>query len=144
MRAFLRQLDTETAVVAGVGVLIGLVWLASLPLGLALTGVVAPMGAILLVLRRRWIEIGILLAAMGLVPLLAYRAFGPPVVTAPLRDDVMPIELLAPGGAYFLLVAGVVVALVAGVLELQHGRGRERRGAAHSVRRRHRLGNRPS
>lgn len=115
MRALLATADGLTVVAFAAGAIVGLLWLVNLPLGLALTGVAAPIGAILLLRRARWLEVGVYVAAIGLVPALAYRIVGPPPLPSPLPEDAAPIELMAPGAAYLLFVVGVVLIVLAGV-----------------------------
>jgi hypothetical protein len=129
MRTLLAELGGTTWAAVAVGLLVGALWLVSLPAALALSGLVAPIGAILLVTRRRWLDIGLLIAGIGIVPLVAYRLFGAPIVEPPFREDAVPVELLAPGTAYVLFVIGAAVLLVAGTFELRNARRREGEGA---------------
>jgi hypothetical protein len=139
VRALLGQFDGVTWAAAATGLVTGLTWLVSLPVGLGLTGVLAPIGAILLVLRLRWLEVGLLATGIGLVPSLAYRWFGPPAIEPPLREDLVPLELIAPSAAYLLVVIGLLTTFVVGIFELREGRRRERQEASHDERRRMRI-----
>jgi hypothetical protein len=140
MQAFLGQLDRVTLAAGVVGALTGLLWIVNLPFGLAMTGLVAAIGTMLLVLNRRWLEVGVLLAAIGIVPSFAYRLSGPPPLPDPPPLTGTPAEVLAPGGAYFFLVAGIATIVVAGYFELRHGTRRERLAAERAERRRGRVG----
>ena len=139
MRGLFAQFDGVTWAATGTGLVTGLTWLVSLPVGLGLSGFVAPIGAILLVLRRRWLEVGLLATGIGLVPSLAYRWFGPPPIELPLREDLVPLELIAPSAAYLFLVIGLLTTFVIGIFELRDRRRRERQAARHDERRRRRL-----
>jgi hypothetical protein len=134
MRAFLATLDRITMVAVVAGAAIGTLWLVNLPLGLAVTGIAAPLGVVLLVLRTRWLEAGAYVAGVGLVPSLAYRIGGPPPLPTPLPEDVAPIELMAPGAAYLFFVVGTIVIVVAIIFELRNGRRRERLDASRGMR----------
>ena len=125
MRSLLRGFDRLTGTVVGIGLAVGLAWVLLLPLGIALSGVVAVLGTVLLAFRRRWLEIGLLLLSMGLVPLLAYRWFGAPVV-ATVSGDRLSMELMAPGAAYVFFVIGLGVAITAGWLARGRGRPEDR------------------
>jgi hypothetical protein len=142
MRAFLATLDRMTLVAVVAGAVVGALWLVNLPLGLAATGIAAPLGVVLLVMRARWLETGAYVAAIGLVPGLAYRIGGPPPLPNPLPDDIAPIELMAPGAAYLFFVVGTIVIVVATVFELRSGRRREGLDARRSTREGERLGGR--
>lgn len=140
MRAFLGQLDRVTIIAAIAGAALGALWFVNLPLGLALSGLAAPLGAFAFVMQRRWLEAGAFVAAIGFVPTVAYRIVGPPALPDPLPENVIPAEVLAPGGGYVLMVLGLAVVVVAGILELPHGRRREANEADHARRRSERLG----
>jgi hypothetical protein len=133
------QLDGVTWAATATGLVTGLTWLVSLPVGLGLSGIVAPIGAILLMLRQRWLEVGLLATGIGLVPSLAYRGFGAPIIELPLREDLVPLELIAPGAAYLFVVVGLLTTFVVGIFELRGGRRRERQAARHDERRRRRI-----
>jgi hypothetical protein len=143
VRALIGRFDGVTWAATATGLVTGLTWLVSLPVGLGLSGVVAPIGAILLVLQRRWLEVGLLATGIGLVPSLAYRWFGAPVIEPPLREDLVPLELIAPSAAYLFLVIGLLTTFVVGIFELREGRRRERQEARHGERRRRRSGGSP-
>ena len=140
MRAFMGELDRTSLTALVVGLAIGAAWIVSLPAGFILTGVVLPIGAIILVIGRRWLEVGLLLAAIGIVPSVAYRVLGPPPLPVPMPETFTPPEILAPGGAYFLLLVGTIVVVVAASLEMRHGRRRERQEREHARRKGQRLG----
>ena len=114
MRALLGRLDRVSWIAIGAGLLVGLAWVVVLPIGIALSGIVGLFGLIVLGFRRRWLEIGLLLACIGVVPLLAYRWFGAPLVDS-LGEDELSIELMAPGAAYVFFVVGLAIMVVAGV-----------------------------
>lgn len=135
MRAFLGDLDRWTILAAVVGGLAGALWLVNLPPAMALTGLVAPIGAFAFVMARRWLEAGVLVAAIGLVPTVAYRITGPPPLPDPLPIDSTPIEVMAPGGAYFLLLLGLAVVVVAAITQLRNGVRRQRQESRHQERR---------
>ncbi|HET8777534.1 MAG TPA: hypothetical protein VFN76_07735 [Candidatus Limnocylindria bacterium] len=135
MRTFVGELDRFTAVVVAIGSVVGLLWALILPVGIGLSGFVAAVGAMLLVIRRRWLEIGLLLLPIGLIPLVAYRWFGAPVVEA-LPGDRPSLELIAPGAAYLFFIVGLAVTMVAGWHDLRNAQRRERVEAAHAERRR--------
>jgi hypothetical protein len=69
----------------------------------------------------------------GGLPALWYRLFGEPPDT--LRRDFIPIEAIAPGGATFLAIIGLVVLGVAGLAEFRDVSRREHREARHLERR---------
>ena len=133
MRGFLRQLDGLTGLVALLGALCGAVWIVSTGIGVSLTIVVLLLGTMLLLVRRRWIEIGVLFLVAGGLPALWYRLFGEPPDT--LRRDFLPIEAIAPGGATFLAIIGLVVLGVAGLAEFRDVSRREHQEARHLERR---------
>ena len=112
MRSLLARLDRLSSIAAGAGLLVGLVWVLVLPLGIALSGIAGLFGLIVLGLRRRWLETGLLLAGIGLVPLLTYRWIGAPVIDR-LGEDELSLELVAPGAAYVFFVIGVAITIVA-------------------------------
>lgn len=140
MRAFMGELDRTSLIVLVVGLAVGAAWIVSLPAGLILTGVALPIGAIILVIGRRWLEVGLLLAAVGVVPSVAYRVFGPPPLPVPMPEAFTPPETLAPGGASFLLLVGMIVVVVAASGEMRHGRRRQRQEREHARRKGQRLG----
>ena len=115
MRFLLDRIDRLTRIAIGAGLFVGLAWVLVLPVGIALSGIVGLFGLIVLGFRRRWLEIGLLLACVGLVPLLAYRWFGAPVVDS-LGEDELSMELIAPGAAYVFFVIGLAIAILAGVV----------------------------
>lgn len=115
MSSLLARLDRLSWVAIGSGLAVGLVWVLVLPVGIALSGIVGLFSLIVLGMRGRWLEIGLLLAGIGVVPLLAYRWFGAPLVDS-LGEDELSMELMAPGAAYVFLVTGLAIAIVAGLL----------------------------
>ena len=115
MSSLLARLDRWSWIAIGAGVTVGLAWVLVLPVGIALSGIVGLFSLIVLGLRRRWLEIGLLLAAIGVMPLLAYRWFGAPPVDS-LGEDELSMELMAPGAAYVFFVIGLVVAMVGGLI----------------------------
>ena len=114
MRSLPGRLDRVSWIAIGAGLLVGLAWVVVLPIGIALSGIVGLFGLIVLGFRRRWLEIGQLLSCIGVVPLLAYRWFGAPLVDS-LGEDELSIELMAPGAAYVFFVVGLAIMVVAGV-----------------------------
>lgn len=114
MRSLLARLDRLSWITIGIGLFVGLVWVLVLPLGIALSGIVGLFSLIVLGFRQRWLEIGLLLVAIGVVPLLAYRWFGAPVVDT-LGANELSMELMAPGAAYVFFVIGLAIMIVAGL-----------------------------
>lgn len=135
MRAFLGELDRVTLLVLVIGLVAGGLWLVSLPLGIIVSAVLAPVGAIVLLVARRWLEIGVLSAAIGLVPTVAYRVVGPPSLPVPLPRDITPPEIIAPGAAYLFLVAGMLLIAATAFFGVRHGRRRDHQGREHAARR---------
>ena len=115
MSSLVARLDRLSWIAIGAGMAVGLVWVLILPVGIALSGIVGLFGLIVLGMRRRWLEIGLLLACIGVVPLLAYRWFGAPLVDS-LGADELSMELMAPGAAYVFFVVGLAIILVARVV----------------------------
>lgn len=145
MRAFVGQLDRFTLWVLLGGLALGALWLISLRLGIIASGFVVIVAPILFVTRHRWLEIGLLLVATGLVPSVSYQLFGGPPAR-PLLDDgtTIPVENYAHASAYVLVFLGTVVLLVTVVLDLLAARRRERLGRLHDARKRTRLEDRPA
>ena len=94
-------------------------------------------------IQREGLEAGAFIAAIGFVPTLAYRLVGPPPLPVPLPTDRIVIEVLAPGGAYFLLLLGLAVVVVAGFTQLRNGQRRERQESRHAERKAKRLDQAP-
>ena len=115
MRSLLLRLDRLTWICVAVGFVVGLVWVLVLPLGIALSGIVGLFSLIVLGLKRRWLEIGLLLLAIGFVPLLSYRWFGAPPVEG-LGENELSMELMAPGAAYVFFVIGLAITILAGLM----------------------------
>jgi hypothetical protein len=115
MRSLLDRLDRVNWIAIGAGFLVGLAWVLVLPVGIALSGIVGLFSLIVLGFRGRWLEVGLMLACIGVVPLVAYRWFGAPLVDS-LGEDELSIELMAPGAAYVFFVVGLAITVVAGVV----------------------------
>ena len=115
MRSLLARLDRLSWIAIAAGLLVGSVWVLLLPIGIALSGIVGLFSLIVLGMRARWLEIGLLLAGIGLVPLLAYRWFGAPIVDS-LGENELSLELMAPGAAYLFFIVGLAVTVVSGLL----------------------------
>lgn len=145
MRAFAGQLDRVTLWVLLGGLALGALWLVSLRLGIIASGFVAIIAPILLIVGHRWLEIGLLLVATGLVPSVTYQLFGGPPAR-PLLDDgtTIPVENYAHASANVLVFLGIAVLLVTVVLDLLAARRRERLARLHDARRQARLGDRPA
>ncbi|MGH2444795.1 MAG: hypothetical protein ACRDGD_01955 [Candidatus Limnocylindria bacterium] len=141
MRAFAGQLDRFTLAVVIGGMAIGLLWLVSVVAGLIVAGLVVVVACVVFVTRHRWLEIGLLMVVIGLVPAIAYRLFGAPP-SQPI--GTLPVELAASTAAEMLVIIGVVVLLVMGVLEVTTARHRERQAAIHDERKRRRLEDTPA
>lgn len=115
MRSLLARLDRLSWIVIGAGLVVGVLWVLVLPLGIALSGIAGLFSLIVLGFRGRWLEIGLLLVAIGVMPLLFYRWFGAPLVDG-LGPDELSMELMAPGAAYVFFVIGLAITLAAGLL----------------------------
>ncbi|HJP71419.1 MAG TPA: hypothetical protein VJ975_06845 [Candidatus Limnocylindria bacterium] len=115
MRSLLARLDRLSWIAIGAGLFVGLAWVLVLPLGIALSGIVGLFSLIVLGIRGRWLEVGLLLTGIGLVPLLAYRWFGAPPVDS-LGENELSMELMAPGAAYVFFVLGLAVTVISGLL----------------------------
>ncbi len=139
MRAFLREIDGLVAVAFTIGLVIGIVWLASTSTGFLLAWLLLIAGVMMLAIRRRWLEIGSYMLATGLVPAIGYRLLGPPEWVPRGGPDTIPVELFAPGAADFLVLAGVAALTVTTIAGVRSGRSRERHEARHAERKRRRL-----
>lgn len=142
MRAFIGNFDHVSLAVVGLGGLIGAVWLVALDLGLILAAVTLLIGTIVLITRHRWIEIGLLMTAIGLVTVAGYSLLGdpepPPIVRTPglpSAYEAIPVETFAPGMAWLLLVGGLALIVVIGAWDLSNARRRLRLEARHEARR---------
>jgi hypothetical protein len=144
MRAFLGQFDSVSGAVFALGAAIGAIWLVALDLGVTLTAAALIFGAVVLIIRHRWLEIGLLAAGIGLVAQVGYWIVGPPPVPEPppLDPDLppaltfaFPLELVASGLAGLLLFGGLGFMAVVALAELGEGRRRERLEARHEARR---------
>ena len=102
-----RQLDSLSLAMALLGAVIGVALFISPTGGAVLFGVVAPAAALLLMIRDRWLEIGLMLLVMGAVASVGYAIGGLPPM--PAASDAVP-----PGELFALMIAGV--SLVGGVL----------------------------
>lgn len=118
MRTLLDRLDRLSWIFIGAGLAVGIAWVLVLPIGIALSGIVGLFALIVLGMQRRWLEVGLLLATIGLVPLVAYRWFGAPVVET-LSENEVRLELAAPGAAYVFFVIGLGISIVAGFFALR-------------------------
>jgi hypothetical protein len=139
MRAFLADLDREVALAAIAGVVIGLIWLAWTGPGFVLAWSALVAGVLTWILRRRWLEVGVLLVTTAAVPAIGYRLLGPPAIRATVVPDVIPVEDFAPGAADLLVVTGLVSLAVVTILAVRDGRRREQLIAEKEARRRSRL-----
>lgn len=134
LRAALGQLDRSSLTIGLLGAAVGALWALVLPLGMAATGVILPLATVLLAIRVRWFDIGLLMFANGLVPSIYYALFGwPAVPPAPVRvpgvSPTIPIEYLAPGAAIAFLIAGTAICLVVAFLEFSDLLRRQRAAA---------------
>jgi hypothetical protein len=118
MRTIPARLDRLSWVAVGAGLLVGIIWVLVLPLGIALSGIVGLFSLVVLGMKRRFLEIGLLLVGIGLVPLLAYRWFGAPLVDS-LGENELSLELMAPGAAYVFFVIGLAITVLAAVFVLR-------------------------
>ena len=102
-----RQLDGLSLAMALLGATIGLALFMAPAGGAVLFGVAAPATALLLMIRDRWLEIGLMLLFMGAVASVGYAIGGLPPMPA-------AREALPPGELFAVMIAGV--SLVGGVL----------------------------
>ena len=144
MRAYLGEIDRSVGIALLSGLAIGAAWLAWSSLGLALAGVLVPVGAILVVIQRRWLEFGAFLLGTGMVPAIGYRIFGPPPQVASTGTGAIPVELFAPAAADLLTLAGAIALAVTAIVGVREGQRREAHEARHAERKRQRLGDHPS
>jgi hypothetical protein len=135
MRAFLGEFDRVTLGVAAAGVAIGTIWMALLDLGVVIAFATLLVGSIVLITRRRWIEIGLMLVAIGTTVQLGYALFGAPPPPSPGTAGPEDLELVAPGVAGLLTYGGIAMVVVVGAWDLWEGLRRERLDREHRRRR---------
>ncbi len=135
MRAFIGQFDQVSLAIVAVGFALGVVWLAAVDLGVGLAGLVVVVAAIALVIHHRWIEIALLMIAIGVTVQLGYGLVGAPEVPASSSDGVIPTEAFAPGIATMLWVGGLGLAIAVGAWDMWEARRRERLDRRHRSRR---------
>lgn len=133
MRAFVGQFDRVSLGVIGLGVALGVIWLAAVDLGVALAGLVVIVAAIALIVHHRWIEIALLMIAIGVTVQVGYGILGVPDV--PQVTDFVPTEAYAPGIATLLWAGGLLLGAIVGAWDLWEARRRERLEARHRRRR---------
>lgn len=134
MRAFVGQFDRVSLRVIGLGVALGLIWLAAVDLGVALAGLVVIVAAISLIIHHRWIEIALLMIAIGITVQIGYGILGVPDVPQ-VTSDFVPTEAYAPGIATLLWAGGLLLGAIVGAWDLWEARRRERLEARHRRRR---------
>jgi hypothetical protein len=139
MRAFLADLDREVGIAGATGVLVGAVWLAWTGPGFLLACAMLLGGAVAWITRRRWVEVGTLMAAIGSVPAVGYRLVGLPDVPPRQLPDSIQIERFAPATADMLVIAGVISVTAAALVAVREGRRRDRLIASKEARRRARF-----
>ncbi|MDQ4035258.1 MAG: hypothetical protein M3153_04940 [Chloroflexota bacterium] len=140
MRAFIGQFDRLSLGVSVLGAAIGAVWLLAMELGMLLTSITILIACIVLIIRHRWIEIGLLMIAIGLVVVVGYWIFGAPPRPRTVVDPVaeggpVPTEAFAPGMAGLILMGGLALTAVVAAWDLWEGRRRERLDRRHRGRR---------
>ncbi|HEX7197631.1 MAG TPA: hypothetical protein VF364_12460 [Candidatus Limnocylindria bacterium] len=140
MRAFFGEFDRLSLGVVLIGASIGAVWLVAMNLGMLLASVAITVGCVTLIIRHRWIEIGLLMIAIGLVVVVGYGTFGPPPVPPPVVDPVsggttVPPEVFGPGMAGLILIGGFGLTAVVATWDLWEGQRRERLDRRHRERR---------
>ena len=135
MRAFLGEFDRVTLGVVAAGFAIGVVWVALLDLGVVIAFATLLVGSIVLISRRRWIEIGLLLVAIGATVQLGYAVFGAPPPPPPGSAGPEDLEFVAPGVAGLLTYGGVAMVVIVGAWDLWEGLRRERLDREHRRRR---------
>ncbi len=134
MRAFVGQFDRVSLGVVGLGVALGVIWLAAVDLGVALAGLVVIVAAISLIIHHRWVEIALLMIAVGVTVQVGYGIFGVPAVPQ-VTGGFVPTEAYAPGLATLLWAAGLMLGAVVGAWDMWEARRRERLEARHRRRR---------
>lgn len=135
MRAFIGQFDRVSLGIAGLGVAIGLVWLAAVDLGVAVAGLIVVVAAVTLIVYHRWIEIAVLMVAIGLTVQAGYAILGVPQAPPITDDGGIPTEAYAPGVAIMLWAGGLLLGAVIGAWDMWEARRRERLDARHRRRR---------
>jgi hypothetical protein len=136
MRAFLGEFDRVTLGVILAGIAIGAIWVALLDLGVVIAFIVLLIASIVLISRRRWIEIGLMLVAIGATAQLGYALFGAPAIPPPGTSGPEDLEIVAPGVAGLIMYGGIAMVLFVGAWDLWEGLRRERLDRAHRRRRR--------
>ena len=139
MSSLFAELDrvSWTVLLAGLG--LGALWIVEMRIGAPLAVLSVALGVFLCLLRVRWLEAGLLMATTGLVPTLAYFAFGNPPVPP---SDEPSIALMVPGAALILALIGLTVVAWWIADTAWHGRGQRAREEARMQRRRDRLAHR--
>lgn len=140
MRAFIGEFDRLSLGVSVLGAAIGAVWLLAMELGILLASITILIACIVLIIRHRWIEIGMLMIAIGLVVVVGYWIFGAPLVPPQVVDPItggapVPTEAFAPGMAGLILIGGLGLTAVVATWDLWEGRRRERLDRRHRGRR---------
>ena len=142
MRAFVGQFDQVSLGMVGLGAAIGGIWLVALDLGVVLAAITLVVGSVTLIVRHRWIEIGLLMIGIGLVVVIGYALVGPPpeppIVLDPLGPPAsVPVvaEVFAPGMAGLILLGGVILTVAIGAWDMWEGLRRERLEERHRLRR---------
>lgn len=113
-----RQLDGLSLAMALLGAMIGLALFITPAGGAVLFGVVAPAAALMLMIRDRWLEIGVMLLVMGAVASVGYAIGGLPPMPAA-RNAVPPGELFAVMVAAVSLGGGVLLTGIGVVLQIR-------------------------
>ncbi len=134
MRAFVGQFDRVSLGIIGFGVALGLIWLAAVDLGVALAGLVLIVASVALIVHHRWIEVALLMIAIGLTVQVGYGILGVPDVPS-VTDNLIPTEAYAPGVAILLWAGGLLLGAVIGAWDMWEARRRERLDARHRRRR---------
>ncbi|MEO5986761.1 MAG: hypothetical protein ABIW50_08325 [Candidatus Limnocylindria bacterium] len=135
MRAFVGQFDRVSLGIVGLGVALGLIWLVAVDLGVALAGLVLGVAAVALIIHHRWIEIAMLMIAVGVTVQVGYAILGVPNIPPATDDFVVPTEAYAPGIATLLWAGGLLLGAVIAAWDLWEARRRQRLDARHRRRR---------
>lgn len=140
MRAFIGEFDRLSLGVSLLGAAIGAVWLLAMELGILLASITILVACVALIIHHRWIEIGLLMIAIGLVVVVGYRIFGAPSVPPAVVDPItgatpVPTEAFAPGMAGLILIGGLGLTAVVAAWDLWEGHRRERLDRRHRQRR---------
>jgi hypothetical protein len=131
VRAVLDDFDAMVALAFALGLGIGAIWLAWTGPGVVVASLLFGLGAMILTIRRRWLEFGAFLLGTGIVPTVGYRILGPPPVQPTQVEGVVPIEVIAPSAASLLIIVGLTLV---GVMTAHRIR-EEKRRATHVERR---------